>query len=127
MSDKDYSDRQYGDIAMAVTSDPNRRAEEKETAVYFSNVDDRLTVTTSNPAICRRVLLHPEFELSYYEISTGSNTSTTVDADEYAEDGHDGRRGVYMVTGTMPIGVLKISQNARKSSGSASVVTGAYL
>lgn len=132
MSDEantDDSDSTYSDLIDAVKSDPNRETVEKETAIYFSKPDDRITVNTAERALMRRLLSHPEFVLDRYETSHGGKADyQSVTAAEYAErGGHDARKPVYSVTGTMPIGVLKIAASSRKSTGHADVISAGVL
>lgn len=120
---------EYNDLADSTESDPTREATEKETAFYFSKQDDRLVVTSSERTIMRRVLSHPEFELrSYSTTMDGDKTGVrSVTEEEYAADGHDGRKPVYSVTGTLPIGAIKISAKSRQSNAHSSVVSDGVL
>jgi hypothetical protein len=103
----------YSDILAAVKGDPNRELASKETAFSFNRVDDRMTVTSASPTSIRYLLQHDDFQLKWYEASAGGRSYERIDAADYAADGHDGRRPVYAVHGTLPRGVLKVKAEAR--------------
>lgn len=119
-------DAPYTDLFDAVEADPDRYSEEKEVGISFSNPDDRMRVDAAIPAVMRRLLKHPEFDLRLYT-TTEDGVAVDVTAEEYTAEGHDGRKPVYWVSGTLPVGVLTMKQSPRKSGGHANVVSSGVL
>ena len=78
-----------------VGEDPTLEAHEKETVIGFSKVDDHIRIDTSESAIIRWLLSHPQFELSSANLLDGK---------------------VVSLSGTLPIGCLKLSGKARSST-----------
>lgn len=100
---------------------------ERETSFHFSRADDRADVYSEEKAICKRLLMHPEFDLEMYTTSHPDAPQQSIDVEEYHENGHDKRKPVYAVKGTIPIGCLKVAHKSRQSSGHADVVSGGVL
>jgi hypothetical protein len=118
-----YTDRHYGDLADSVQSDPNREPQETETAFNFLQIHDRMRVESAYTSIMRRLLLHPKFRLDWYTTSGENADYEHVDGRDYeARDGHDRRKPVYYVAGTLPVGTLKISVDDRSTGGHAKTV-----
>ena len=67
---------------------------EKEVIVRFAKDEDRMTVHAEQRSFMKWLIAHPDFEL------TGKRVSDGV---------------VHAVTGTIPVGVLNLSGNPRKS------------
>ena len=78
-----------------IGEDPTLEAHEKETVIGFSKADDRLRIDTSESAIMRWLLSHPQFALSHANLLDGK---------------------VVSLSGTLPIGCLKLSGKARSST-----------
>lgn len=121
------SNTDYSDLAAQTTTNGDLSTDERETSIGFARSDDRATVYSEEAAICKRLLMHPEFELQHYSTSHPDRVQQRVSAEEYNEEGHDQRKPVYGIKGTIPIGALKVTQHSRKGSGHASVVTGSYI
>lgn len=117
----------YTQLREAVESDPNREQVEKEFGITFSKSDDRAVVNTAIKSLMRRFLAHPEFDLRYYETSGDKASYRVVDAEEFEEEGHDGRKPVWSVSGTIPIGTLKIRMNPRQHGSYSDVITNSVL
>lgn len=122
--DPEFAQRKYGDLAASTKENDKLASKEKETTIGWTKREDRVTVFTANSGFARKLLLHPEFLLDWYETTAPDAVSLQVDAVEYAEHGHDRRKPVYAVRGTLPIGVLNIRKEARKSTGPAAIITG---
>lgn len=117
----------YDDLAESVQTNTNVTQAERETSITFSRADDRADIYCEEQAMMKRLLLHPDFELDFYHTSHPDRVTGVVEGDEYEEDGHDGRKPVYAIRGTIPIGCLKVGPSPRSSSGHADVVTSKWL
>lgn len=117
----------YDDLRDSLESDPDRESMEKETAIQTTKVDDYLRVYTAQRSLMNRFLAHPKFELVGYETTTGDGGYKNVSAEQYEADGHDGRKPVYAIRGTMPIGVLRIGPKGRQSDVKSEMVTDEYI
>lgn len=115
------------DLAERCETTTDLETYERETSIHFSRADDRANVYSEEKAICKRLLMHPDFDLEQYTTSHPDAPQQAVSIEEYRENGHDQRKPVYAVKGTLPIGVLKIAQKPRQSSGHADVVSGGVL
>lgn len=96
---------------------------EMETGIHFGRRDTVASVHTEEPALVRRLLGHPEFEVDYFVQETADGY-VRIPGEEAAER-FDGRRRLVSVDGTIPIGCLKVSANPRSSTGHAGVVSDA--
>jgi len=117
----------YDELAESVKANPNTTKAEKETTLSWARDLDKATVFTEEPSLMRRFLKHPEFTLTAYRTSHPEKVGTQVSAEEYEEEGHDGRKPVYSLKGHIPVACLKVSKSARKSSGHADVVSSGVL
>lgn len=118
----------YTDLIDSIASDPDRHGVEIETGILFNNDSDdpNATVHTAETALMRRLLNHPHFDLDWY-VTTDDGATVHVQSEQFAEEGHDGRKPVYAVSGQLPIGCLKISAKPRKNAGNAQVITSTVL
>lgn len=119
-------DAPYADLAECVKGDPARSTEEKEFGISFANPDDRIRVDSAIPSLMKKLLLHPNFDLLTYTTTDG-DVSINRSVEHYAEEGHDARKPIYWVSGTLPMGVLKIRPNPRNSTYATDVVTNKVL
>jgi hypothetical protein len=126
---KNYNERYYGDLADSVQSDPNRRPEETETAFNFLQIHDRVQAESAYTSIMRKLLLHPKFRLDWYTTAgDGNKNYHQVTGREYeANGGHDRRKPVYNVVGTLPVGTLKVSVEGRTTGGHPRIVADGVL
>lgn len=117
----------YSDLAESAQADDRR--ETKETSFGWAKGDDRMKVQTAEPALMRRVLSHDDFELDRYATSRSGDKvgERVVEADEYEEQGHDQRKPVWWVQGTMSIGAIYISADPRKSTQHARIISDEVL
>jgi hypothetical protein len=125
----EYTDRHYGDLADSVQSDPNREPQETETAFNFLQIHDRVRAESAYTSLMRKLLLHPKFRLDWFTTAGEDNDNyRRVTGREYeADGGHDRRKPVYYVAGTLPVGNLKVSVEGRSTGGHARVVADGVL
>jgi len=103
-------------LTECVAEDPDLIPEEKETNITFDKRDDRARVFTAEAGLMRRLLSHPEFELSHVVPANGTRTEDT-------EELHAADTQIVGVAGTVPVGCIKLRASARNSSGHANVIS----
>lgn len=120
----------YSDLQESVTTYPKSHPSERELILRGDRNDDdgaRMSVYCDIKGVNRRILGHPEFELTEYETSDGDGGWMRIDAEEYEEDGHDKRKPVYAVRGTIPHNIVKISRgDGRDNDSVTEIVTDEY-
>lgn len=112
------------ELLNAIESDPRRKSFEKESRVLWSPQTDYANFYTADPGLMRRLVLHPEFSVRWFE-ATQSNDAprqTYTVASSDAVDRWDGEP-VYSLEGSLPVGVLTVKQSPRKQSGHAEIIT----
>lgn len=87
-----------------VETDDRLMDSERETIVRFAADEGQAHVFSEEAGVCRRLLMHPEFE---------ANVSRCRERNGAIES----------VTGTLPIGCLSVGLTPRSESGHADVVT----
>jgi hypothetical protein len=118
----------YTDLLEATATNTDLDKMERETSFGWASDEDRAEVHTDEKHIARRLLAHPGFKLRrYYTSSDGSGWGQSVSAEEYAENGHDARKPVYGVEGTLPVRAIGVKPSSPKSTGHAGVVTRKWL
>jgi len=105
----------------AVGEDSDLTPEEKETSIHFSKRDDTARVFTAEAGLARRLLAHPHAEARTLNVldEDGARTATTP-------DGYDGGTVVGVVA-DVPVGVLTVKRDPRKTSQHAPVITDRVL
>lgn len=118
----------YIDLLAQTETNHNVTAKERETSFSWSAEDDRAQVHTEEKHVMRRLLAHPEFELDfYYQSSQKTNWGERVEAEDYEEDGHDARKPVLGVGGTLPVTVIAVKTESPNAGGHAKTVTAKWL
>lgn len=119
----------YTDLLDQTTTNQNVTAMERETNYTWGADDDRARVHTEEKQVMRRLLAHPEFELSYYYTSSQhTNWGQRIEAGEYDEnDGHDQRKPVYGVGGTLPVTVIAVKTESPSADGHSKTATVKWL
>jgi hypothetical protein len=117
----------YTDLIDATTTNNELTAIERETHIQWSAKDDRAIVFTEEKHIARRLLANPEFEMESYKTSGDATVGKEVQAHEYETEGHDKRKPVYGVRGTIPVRLVSIKPSSPKGTGHAPVVTAKWL
>lgn len=124
-SAEDMADRRLKQLLSAVTEDPNRLPMEKETGFLWAKDTDEVHVHTAEAGLMRRLLRHPEFTLRAVEMSAGGHSVHSVHVDNLPSD--LGRRSVYSIEGTLPLGCLSVKSTPRVAGGHARVVSPSKL
>lgn len=121
-------------LLQAIKADPNRRSFEKETNFNWSSGTDIFQVDTAEPSLMRRFVLHDHFRLRRVEVSTdrSSGSTRTMDAEELREvcsttDSPPTIDPVFSVKGISHVGLLKVRDKPRTSTGHAEIVTSMVL
>lgn len=104
--------------ALDVEGHPDYSRAERETTVCMPGDSDRFTISSFRPSIVRRLLRHPEFQVTH--ITTYDDDSDTTQARDDLDDVGDAT--VCGATGTLPVGALFIKPEPRKSTQQAKVV-----
>lgn len=112
------------ELLNAIKSDPGRKSFEKESRVLWSPRTDHANFYTADPGLMRRLVLHPEFSVRWFEAAQSSDAprQTYTVASSNAVDRWDGEP-VYSLEGSLPAGVLTVKQSPRKQSGHAEIIT----
>jgi hypothetical protein len=84
-----------------VTEDPALASHEKELNIRVNKADGRITVFTEIASVARHLLTRDDFEVTDTRLVEGK---------------------VVAVKGTLPMGVLKIQQNAREYGSFSNIV-----
>jgi hypothetical protein len=108
-------------LAKAIREDPHRDLVEKETRFMTVKGSDRVDVYTAEKTLMRQFARHPLFVLDWVELSTGERSTETVQADELPSD--LGRRSVYSLSGSVPVGVMLFKGEARGNNHHSDVVS----
>lgn len=118
----------YLDLLEATENNANLSPEEKETNIGWCSDEDTARIHTEEKHVARRLLAHPEFTLTRYYTSSNENSwGRAVDAEDYEANGHDQRKPVYGVEGTMPILTIGVKTKSPNRGGHAGVVTAKWL
>ena len=89
-----------------VSEDNNLSQAEKETNIWFDKTTDKAFVHTSEGGIMRRLLQHPEFEVTDY---------------------HENEGNIVSIKGLFPIAALSFGSKPRKQKGHANIVTNGVM
>lgn len=89
------------ELVPEVRDDPELLPEEKEVIIRWSRADDRVSIHAEQSTVVRWLVDHPEFS---------------------EESRREENGAVYAVSGTLPVGALKLSGNPRQSNDTASVL-----
>jgi len=92
------------------------KQEERETHIHLTRADDGARVESFDPAVTRRLLKYPHFTPLTAYVLAGERPKR-VSVDEY------GGQDIIGVSGTVPVGALKLGTNVRNSGGHAEVVS----
>lgn len=80
---------------VGVRDDPDLTSAEKETLIHWSRDDERLRIHSEQAVVVKWLVRHPQFR----------------ERDRRVKDGV-----LHAVTGTLPVGALKLSGSPRKSN-----------
>ena len=84
-----------------VADDPKLQPEEKEVILRWSRADDRVSIHAEQSTVVKWLLRHPEFSEEWRREKDGV---------------------LHAISGTLPVGAMKLSGNPRKSNNTASVL-----
>lgn len=104
------------ELANAVHEDPELLPIEKETTITFCKADGHASVYTEEAGLMRRLLLHPEFDVSTLRVNTDSEVRRVAPTD--FDDGV-----ITGVDGTLSIAALTIGTSPRATSKHADLVS----
>lgn len=96
----------------AIEADKSVSPAERETAIHFSEADDRASLFATERGIMNRVLAHPEIAIQELDVleEAGGSRRRGVRLEEY--DGGP----VVGVLATIPVGVVKLQLTPRADS-----------
>ena len=95
-----------------VGEDADLLSAEKETTITFAKDDDRARVFTAEAGLMRRLLAHPDAEVSAYALEGGNTTP-----DEW------GGETIVGVTSTLPLRYLSVLSEGRSNDQHARIIS----
>lgn len=107
------------EAAEHVASDPNIGKSEAEFTISFSKADERANFHSSIRGPSSRALRHTEINIEQVQVYYDENgTYAKMDVQDF-----DGLGKIVSVVGDVPIGLIKLGNKSRSSSGYANIIS----
>jgi len=106
----------------AIKTDPNRSLEERETSITWAGDENSARVYSSQPAIMRRIAMHPESQVRWVEETNPNFEDGRVTDTFEPQQGFDGQ-AVYSLSVSLPVACVTVKRRPRGDSGHSRVVS----
>jgi len=106
----------------AIKTDPHRSLEERETGISWAADMDTARVYSSQPAIMRRIAMHPESRIRWVEQPTPDFERVRVTGTSEPQQRFDGQP-VYSLSASLPVACVTVKARPRGDSGHSRVVS----
>lgn len=104
----------------AVREDPALTPQEKETTIRFAKDEDEATIYTREAGLIRRLVAHPESDVSFFNVLVDGDARTTTESEWNGA-------AITGVEVRVPVGALQVKSSSRETTDHAPIVSGRVL
>jgi hypothetical protein len=112
-----FADQPVGEVLDQIREDPQLSPVEKETTLRLGKQEDRVTLYTAERGIMRRLVQHPNADISTLNLRFEDGAGKNATPEEW-----DGEGWVVGLKATLPVAVLQIKSRPRKNTQHAEIV-----